>query len=385
MAHTSEIYKLNGKSLNAAKRLYNLLAQYNNNMINRGHDPADIHGIMLTEEFNQHLKEILTNKRNGIGHPLGFKKPAAQVYSARDSYPRAYQSFPEVYQHKIKRGEFYMVSPIDYKGRHFTPKDGVRLSESEREKFSGGIFGNGWDPNFPLMMEKAHGRKLPRDFNKAATHIIDRTPSFIPDDMTHSVYQANFRSQHIIDDFKKRQKTYADNCTALMNHVTAIIKKNNAASGVMLRHDKESGLQVTISSSGATKEFFAIKDFEIQSVNAHDISITPNVETENGKIFKRLLDQVPSRRPDLSDYWQLANPTAPRSSNYSRFPRLHTLEGQDYLVYEVPRDKNAKDHSRPADSIKINIKDFNWLKQDQEDRQVGINPPPPPKAFKLGR
>jgi hypothetical protein len=397
----SELYKLEGKSREAAMRIgYILHSAINKNPIST-QDYQEF--LNIKKSFNQMALGVMKEKTPDLLTQAGLDKASIQVFKYQDGYPRAYTNFPQIYVNPNTPGDIYMQCPVDYKGNHFVPEDGIKIEGDEKKHISEQLFAGGWTKNAPLLEREENGIALPEDFDENNSITIDNGDGF--ESATVKIYKANNRSLHVIQDFLSRQESFGENVKKLFDfvrsqatsgeieHNSQTIDASTLHADMGIAYDNEENPHVFLalinpSAQDPTQGLIIPKDTDtylVQEQYDHRYRIIPNEETELGKEFKSFLNTV-SKRPDLSDYWQLHNPTAPKVLDENgqeidaKVPQLDMIDGEHYLIYTVDPSQE-KDASAPPDGIPVSKADYLWIKQDSVDKQLGIQTPPPPKGF----
>jgi len=114
------------------------------------------HAIKRAIAVSQSGEVLSDTEKNELAEILGLKSPVAQYGKDEQGNVFAYAVFPETFGHPFSQNkdEFYMLCPI---GRtkaaeqtHFTPADGVELSEAEVDTLERILF-MPWGGSVPIV------------------------------------------------------------------------------------------------------------------------------------------------------------------------------------------------------------------------------------------
>jgi hypothetical protein len=397
------IYRLEGQSYECAARIASILQQSLKSCPLVANDVEEFKSLKTL--FNRKAFETIENSSPEIIEQAGLRHGSTQIYTYELGEPRAYINYPVIYAHPDNKDDVYMVCPLDYKGEHFIPDGGVKLDENQTRKIAGHLFKGGWLENPPFLEKTEHGTELPENYDPL-TDI-----SFINgEDNTGleniKIYRAQGRSLEVVKDFVKRQQNFNDSLQTLMQLAKATCEvgynemyQGRQAKGFelnlsiardqdnyphlfisMLDHEEdENGQKQHI--SPADNQVFLVRENTDQGFR-----VEPNKETELGRQMQKLLDGIRTQ-PQLGDYWQLFNPTAPEASEQEiqqgfnpKVPHLGFLDGDFYLSYVIDT-RAEKDASCPPDAVHVPLAEFLWRVNDAQDRSLGIEPPPMPKKL----
>ena len=415
MSQEHIVYKLQGKSLAAAKELEKFAethwkAQppvvYPINMLDLQRRSQEIYAAMMRK---------LHDENPALEAATGLDKPVTKVLSGIESSPRAYVSWPEIFTTAVgPKSEYFMYAPISHDGSHFEPEDGVALNEKQEQRAGNLLWAGGWIGNAPLAPRPDFGVPVPAGFDPATSNILQRN-GLSSETETVRVFKAAGASLAAVHSLQNQEAAHNEAVTRLFDHIksmaptTAQLYKADGSPGpvvkvyanLSLSDDGENTPRPTISIRiDGSGEPVGVKESEgyIVAAPAHggDVYIVPNVNSEAGKQFAELLNHPDLRRKDVRNYPQLRYPAAPDSvggqfqeaaKDFSGLPLIRDFGGDHYLVYRVERDKNDPTLPGPAGAIPVSPAAFHWLDADATDGMRGISPPPmPPEiAAELGK
>jgi hypothetical protein len=415
MSQEHVVYKLQGKSLAAAKELEKLAEAH------WKAQPPVVYPINMldaqrrSQEIYAGFMRKLHDENPALEAATGLDKPVTKVLSGIESSPRAYVAWPEIFTTAVgPKPEYFMYVPIGHDGSHFEPEDGVKLNAQQEQRAGNALWAGGWMDNAPLATRPDIGVPLPAGFDPATSKTLQRN-GLSDETQTVRVFRAAGASLAAVQSLQNQETAHSEAVTRLFDHIksmaptTAQLYKPDGSPGpvvnvyanMSLSDDGESTPRPTISIRiEGSGEPLGVKDSEgyIVAAPAHggDVYIVPNVNTEAGKLFAELLNHPDLRRKDVRNYPQLRYPAVADGVNgqfqeaakdYSGLPIMRDFGGDHYLVYRVERDKDDPRLPGPPDAIPVSPAAFHWLDADATDGMRGISPPPmPPEiAAELGK
>jgi hypothetical protein len=412
-----KVYKLQGKSLSAAKKLEKLAsAAYRA-------DKYDINGKNLAQiQREQSARSAvitgqLLKDAPAVMKAAGLDQPAIVVQNKPGAHPRAYETYPAIYSTVAKNPAYYMYVPVGHDGKHFTPPGGKLLDGKQASAIGNYLFAGGWIDNPPLLYRPDRGAPLPAKYRAPKT----KAKNADDDGTRQKIFIASGRSLHVVQDYIAAKARYDKSVKEAFDAVKAAVEglkdeiaphlpegetfyANQSMSEGRSRLDEglpaikpqftisvRRGGKINIMEGGKpVTDVPALKEnkyFRITGQKHGDDIIEARTDTPEGMVLHKKLDAVSAVRPSLGAYWQLRNPTAPPVKDEfakaigvdNAAPRLESKGGVHYLIYRV--GKEGVDHCQPPDAIPVSEAEYLWSKADDEDRERGILPPPPPKAL----
>jgi hypothetical protein len=392
-----KIYKLEGKSLIAARKLETLVeAAYAAEKISlSGKNLAEIR--LAATNFHRNLAGNLLKQAPTVMRAAGLTKPHIIVRNEPGALPRAYETYPEIHVSPFKSRDYYMFVPVDYKGHTFVPEGAKLLNKKETNAVHDLLFAGGWSDSAPLLYRPDRGTKTPCDYYPPRGKVPETK---------EKIFIAAGRSLEYVKDFidhkKRHEKAVNDAFNALDEAYNIVVKESGASEKVYVNKSMSNAVSRLDQGLPAIKPVFTasarqagsgspvvipeLKDnrfFKVTEQKHGDDVIATRTDTPEGSALHKKLDAV-GIRPDIAAYWALKNPTAPKvKDKFAQalgvdygVPKLESNGGVHYLIYKI--GKTGKDHCNPPDSIPVSTAEYLWAKADAEDRARGIYPPPPP-------
>lgn len=407
----TEVYQLDldGKAYQAAMAL--------NKVINEAYakNPTSLDRKTLFAELQAQHPDLL--------QATGLLSPSTQVMTYNDGQPRTHLTYATIYpSYKSaddKKPDLYMYITAGYKGDHFTPDGATKLDEKQAERVGMLLFAGGWLETAPIFRLPDVGIATPADFDVKVHNSFDRS---LKENRTTATFIAEGRSLELIEDFRQRKGQQTDACAAVREWLTEIVLSSykttdlsatqgeiyvNVGYSAEASSGKKTGFSLSVRKTGNLSLMDGGQPLELSS-NAHflvkekgggEYWVTPNKKTKEGKALKQLFDAVPLA-PGLADYAELRGNFPIQQDGTDKLlgingvvPRLHSLMGKTILVYNRDIDTKTYDAATdgqslvipafcPPDARPLDTALFLWLSKDDEDRNVGISPPPMPDALK---
>lgn len=397
------IYELKGKSLEAAKRLeqeiikdLNVRAVQNTGYLNETRDSW--------QEFYARLVERLRLEDPALLELTGLNAPSVQTFQGKDSLPRAYRSYPEIYLSPEKNPRYFMFAPADYKGDCFTPADGVMLNEKQERAVSDLLFAGGWIGNAPLIGLNKEGVALPAGFQPEPRETLQKKSP--EGTRTYRCFIADGKSLAAVADFDRRTEEYRAACDAVRD----VVKKAAARSfpemlkslpaGEELRADvsyryggdREGKTEFLLSvrmegknniwNAGKTVPLVKNPFFTWTESQNGEYTIIAREDTPEGKLLSAMIKAVPLT-PSLKDYRELLGNFSYSQDQIDVAPGIHgtvpwvkKFNALTVLVYNAEDDD--KGNFCPPDAKPLPTAAYHWLHSDDSDKNLGIKPPPMP-------
>jgi len=393
------VYELHGSAADAAKQLVALEKDIYQRRVPEGSrrvvSPRD--GALLRREVADEIRK----KRPDLVEKTGLDVPAVLVERLEATgYPRAYNQYPHIGMIDPE-GRIFMFCPLDYKGEHYVPEDGVQVDDGDlyTTDFGDMIYRRQGAFSPPLLAREKSGTKLPADFDAAKHRFRDREP----ENHALKVFIAAGSSLACVQDFLKRKEDLTNAKKKVQQKVEELASELDGKATLGAKEGDDIAVRCYFKpdAAGKTEVWLELKnksrgnDAVILKDNAHFLTedyshgafrIMPNRATPEGQKLGRLFDNLTSE-PKLEQYWQLWNPTAPSLTDKfngkpieTRTPTIDTVRGVHYLVYKVDPDA-AKDHCCPPGGIPVNAAEYLWMKADQQDEESFVRQPEPPAAL----
>lgn len=351
------------------------------------------------EKFYDGLLRRLAAEAPELLQATGLASPAVQVRQGKDSLPRAYREFPAIFSSPEKKPRYFMYAPVDYKGDHFTPRDGVRQNAKQERMLGSLLFADGWLGNAPLVSPKKVGVATPAGYAPA------------PDDGTGTTHTrrtfiAGGESLAAIEDYQRRDKEYHAACDRARKAINKIAEQDfpellkSAPAGEELRAqatyryggylDGRTEMLLSVRMEGKASIWNAGKTvplsdneaWTLKNSHGNEYVVEPRRDTQAGRALAAVLDAIPPT-PHLSEYPVLLGDFAFKPSQIEAalgvngvVPFVQELGGKKILVYNTEDD--AKSGFTPKGATPLPVAAYNWLDADQGDRNMGIQPPPMP-------
>lgn len=274
-------------------------------------------------------------------------EPIITIQLVNGSYPRAYQSWPEVHvDHIDGKLDFYIDVPKDYKGRIFQPPGSTPLSEKEWYKFR-----NSYGDMYEGHGTRPVGVYLPSDY---AVH-----KKTIQGSEDTRYYHLAGESLRIYRAFEADQKSADAASSKLMKAWKAASHSYCGTELVSVEFKSNPG-----------------RGWKKQDPEYGRNSYAPDLATPEGRAIQAEFAALP-QRPDLKELQKRLVPGSPDS----QFPLVHKNEEHQLIMLEYSTKKGVI--AAPADAIRIPAIVYNWLRQDQMDVLCGVQPPPAPPEIKF--
>lgn len=381
------IFELNGKSLNAALCLQREIKRELQTFTVKNTGPVN-EIVKSFEDFYAGLLRRMRREFPEILDMVGLNSPATQVLQDKDSLPRSYKNFPEIFVSPENPPRYFMYAPVDYKGEHFTPADGVRLDEKQEKHVGNMLFMGGWGGTAPLVSFRREGVALPQDYKPLPQdQSDDKTVSYIS-------FVAQGRSLAAVHDFEQRTEAYH----AAVEKVQELVEKAAAESFPQLLLSLPAGEELRAEvnyryggdMAGKTEILLSVRQegktdlwnmgktvpvpagpyYTLTESYGGEYIVTARTDTQEGRQLAALMDAIPPT-PSLKDYPEILG-------DVGSIVNVRKLGGMALLVF------HAKDAQTvlpcPQDAKPLSTQAFHWLRADEDDRNIGIKPPPMPEA-----
>ena len=398
------LFELTGESLSSALRLeweirkeLETVTPQQTGYMNEIRDSWNAFYTNLQKRLEQEAPELLA--------ATGLTAPSVQVNHGKDTWPRAYEHFPQIFSSPEREPRYFMYAPVDYKGDHFTPQDGRLITGREEAKIGTLLFADGWLDNAPVFAKQKSGTTLPPDYNPGANPWLQED---LKNTHTQRVFVAGGESLDAVVDMRRREKEFSAAAGAVSDEIKRIAELEipklleklpegeNLRASVSYRYG--GGLKtvemllsvrmegnVNIMNGGKAVKLESNDAYTLTSDHGNEYKVKPRRDTDAGKKLAALLDAVP-KHPTLADYPQLHANFRYKADEIGNMlglngvvPFARDVGGRTVLVYNT--DKDAPADFTPPGAKAIHAAVYNWLVSDDGDRNMGITPPPMPKEI----
>lgn len=398
------LYALKGKSLEAAlqleleiRRELETVPVKNAGALNEIQDSWD--------RFYDGLILRLQKEQPQLLRQTGLDSPAPQVFQEKGGLPRAYRRYPEIFSSPEKTPRYFMYAPVDYRGNHFAPEDGVPVTGKPAAQVDDLLFAGGWLGNAPLVSRKKHGVALPA----AEAAALSKSFRKADDDGHRQIcFIAGGESLAAIEDFNRRTADYHARVGALREAIQKTVEAQFPDIMALARLPADEAIRASISyryggGDGKTEMLLSVRQegrlemmaagrsltalpenpaYRLKKSEGGEFTVKPRRDTAEGKALAALFDAIPAT-PALAEYKILHAGYAFTPGRFDSMlgvngvvPRVHQLEGRTILVYNA--DDAARETFCPPGAIPLPTAAFKWLNADAADRNLGVTPPPMP-------
>lgn len=400
------VFELKGRSLWAAKRLEEEIRKeletttpQSTGLLSEIHDSWN--------KFYEGLIRRLSGEAPWMLRLTGLTSPAVQVSHEKDSLPRAYREFPDIFSSPGEPPRYFMYVPVDYNGNHFTPPDGVQLTREQAEKVDDLLFAGGWLGNAPLVNRPKAGVETPADYDPLQNSFLRRAQK---DRHTQRTFIAGGESLAAVEDYEKRTAAWRAAAEKAREAIQVIAEAEFPQ--LLEALPEGEGLRASVGYSyggnlnGKTQMMLSVRqegnvDFmaggkpvALQDNDAYTLTkryggeytVEPRRDTEAGKQLAAIMDAIP-KTPSLGDYPQLRgdftfypNPIEAAFSMNGTTPHVRKFGSSTVLVYNT--DVTETGNFTPPGATPLPLKAYKWLEADERDRNQGITPPPMPQELR---
>ena len=402
------LYHLKGSSLEAAKRLQDEVTQElrNTSVLKKGNFESTQDGWLETFQI---LLARLEQDAHEILELTGLKSPAIRVYRELQTLPRAYAEYPQIFISPEKDASYFMYVPVDYKGKHFIPKNSVEMDSQQTENIGNLLFAGGWLGNAPIFHMNKYGVETPTDYQSPSD--TDLRQAFTYAQNGKICFIAFGRSLEIVSDYKVCTEKWRQHLETAKDVIIAETIKTKVDILCLLplgedinitvnysyfmRGGDQTTLLLSIRREGKNNIFDAGKPLQALTSPAYLLTergggeyiVSPRYDTPEGQALAVLIEAIPST-PSLSVYPEL-------SANYKSninvmsdmlgatdvVPQVVEVGGHTVLVYNCANLTNEDINFCPPDAIPFPVEAYEWLRSDEGDTNLGIPHPPKPKIL----
>lgn len=337
----------------------------------------------------------------------GLNAATIQVMGGgKDALPRAYREFPQIYLSPEEPPRYFMGVPVDYQGNFFRPQDAQLLDNAETERAADLLFAGGWLGNAPLVTRKKEGVATPADYApaKPSFHSAARRDTF-----TQRVFIAGGDSLKAVEDYERRKAAYEAAMSRAQSAVKTIAEMEfpklleslpegeglRASAGATYGGYMKGKTVITLSvrmqgrenpwNAGKTVPLADNEAYTLQPRHGGEYTVTPRRDTHAGRALAAIFDAIP-KTPDLSEYPTLLadftfypNQFEAAFGMNDRTPHIRKFGGRTLLVYNS--DESETGDFTPPGATPMPLKAFKWLEADEQDRNMGVTPPPMPQEI----
>lgn len=394
------VYKLEGVSLSAAKRLQQEIKKERETAPPLGlGNASDIKKSW--ENFYRQVLARLEKEAPEVLEHTGLRVATIHVREQKQHFPRAYEKFPQIFLSPLDPPDYYMYVPTDYKGRHFVPSDARLLDEKEERHVGHLLFAGGWIGNPPLLSMPENGVKTPEDFIPKT--VFEREQW---DQNELVCFIAKGRSLAIVQDLKARADVWKKKldaaCTAIKQEVEKTLPQLLASlpkgeevyisASYAYCSGKIPELLLSISRKGHGDIFAMGKKvppvpspaFHLVPREYGEYTVTARTDTPEGLEIAKLIADI-SATPWPGDYPELFAPFKIKEDQITKMlgvngvvPRAATLAQNVFLIYNASTGE-PRGNFCPPDAVPCPAEIYHWLFDDQNDRMINVIPPPMPK------
>lgn len=400
------VYALSGRALAAAKQLrHEVEKELERTPVQKLGNLKDIGDSW--DALYRNLIVRLEKESPEILVLTGLKAPTTQVFQGPQTLPRAYNSFPEIFLSPEREPKYFMYAPVDYRGKHFVPVDSRKLGPKEEDKVGNLLFAGGWLGNAPLVSIKKHGVATPADYAAPSDSELRKAfPHAMNDEV---IFLAAGRSLEIVEDYRARTKDWEAKIDAAREEIEKEVTKRKAEVLALLPAGEDvrasvsysysmgggdmAQLQLSVRREGKDNLWNAGKAVTPPSSPAYTLTdlgyggeyaVTPNRATPEGRKIAALMDAIPLT-PGLGDYPELRAGYSVRHDEITRYLGVNgevpqEIEAGGFTVLRYTAAPGAKKDFCPPGAIPFPTEAYEWLRADDGDKNMGITPPPMPKA-----
>lgn len=382
------VYKLAGRSLEAALRLGEELQaeiaqkrpQQTGTLKDIGDSWQSVYSALKTRLASE-APELLTE--------TGLTSPSVQIFQGPQSLPRAYEVYPDIIVSPERNPEYFMYVPVDYKGDHYVPADGILQSEQEVGRLSARLFADGWLGNGPIVATPRKGVETPADYIAPAQSELRAAFPYAANDRT--CFLAEGRSLAAVKDLRRRTDEWKQSIDQVFTAAKAAVEEMrdqilaflpagedfyiNTSYSYSQQPGDQARLELSVRRAGKTGMMQAGQPVALPAIPAFEIRndegvmrIAARTDTPEGRAFAKLLEAIPST-PSLQEYPELhASKRAPQQAV--------DLGGHTLLIYNAAPEGFCPPGAKPFPT-----EAYEWLRADQGDHNMGVTPPPMPLAL----
>lgn len=396
------VYALSGRTLEAAKQLERELAKELETV------PVKTLGNMkeIGDSWDAMYRGLLVRLEKEAPEILvltGLKAPTTQVFKGPQSLPRAYNEYPQIFLSPEKEPRYFMYVPVDYRGRHFMPLDSKRLNDKEEAKVGDLLFAGGWLGNAPIVTVKKRGVATPADYVAPDDAELRKSAGYAVNDQV--IFLPAGRSLELVQDYRARTEDWKAKIDAAREEIEkeVIKRKGDVLAFLPPGEDVKPSISYRYSSGGGDKVQLLLsvrregKDnlwhagkavnpplspaytLEAQEYGGEFI-VTPNRATPEGRKIAALIDAIPLT-PGLGDYPELRADYSVHHDDITKMLGVngevpYALDVAGITVLRYMASPDARKDFCPPDAKPFPTEAYEWLRSDEGDKNMGIEPPP---------
>ncbi len=400
------VYKLQGRSLAAAMRLEEELRRELETV------PVQNTGTFkeIGDSWSALYKGLLARLKREAPEVLrltGLNDRAVQVSQEPQTLPRAYAEVPHISLSPEKNPEYFMYVPVDYKGRHFAPVDGILLNAREERITGDRLFAGGWLGNAPIVSVTKQGVATPADYTLPSQSALRKAFPYIKNDRV--TFLAAGRSLAAVADYNARKEEWQRRLKTACHAIEAVVEQDRPKILAALPSGEDVRISASYSyySNGGGKATLLLsvrregKDdlwnagktvpappspaFVLEARGGGEYIVKARTDTPEGRRLASVINAVPDT-PSLGDYAALRGNFDVRQDDIGKamgvngiVPQVTELAGHTFLTYNAA-PKAKKNGFCPPDAKPFPASAYAWLRKDDEDCRMGTTPPPMPKS-----
>ncbi|NBX66154.1 MAG: hypothetical protein EBQ96_04075 [Proteobacteria bacterium] len=382
-----KVYKLEGSALDAAKRIHMAritMAKLFGPKIVLPMTFSEISS--LSQKFHAEAYAKMRTEIPELLERTGLATPVIVIKQEAGTLPRAYREYPSIYTNGGENDGIYLYAPIAHDGSWFVPPDSRLLDYKESDAVGNALFAGGWSDPLTIMPLAMEGTELPRGFVPPTDMGEPRFPAriFLPQGASYNDLNDHLAKRAAWNDHMSRLADAVRDAMLVSAHasfdpsvvggdgfyvnMSYAIQAGAPQITASLRRDDKGG---DFMKAGQPLPLPDSADYVAAPFTHGEYRITPNANptTDFGRTIAALFGNVPPFA-DVADYPSLATPDG-------RGPIHHNYGGIDFLYYS---GLTANDPFVPAGAKPVSNATYWWIRNDEEDRNRGIVPPPMPAS-----
>lgn len=382
------VYELGGRSRDAAEALAGEMR--------RELDVRPSSSLADRDAVHAGLADRLKREQPELLELTGLTSPVVCVYKRQESWPRAYREYPCIFMSPETRPRYFMYAPVGYRGEHFVPPDARRLSEIEAQHAGNLLFAGGWLGNAPVVELKKAGVPVPSDYQSPSARELREVFGALS--VRQVAYVTAGRSLELVQDYRQCEADWRRSIKRASRAIRFAVREQrqhilaglpagediniNISPSYSSRGGDMVALELSIQQQGRVNIMHAGRRVVVPASPAYAVDVRdgrsfvqPRLDTPQGQRLKVILDAIPVT-PALSSYPELI--LQGRAQVYA--PHAVEVAGHTVLLYNLARADSAASFC-PPDARRLPIAAFNWLRGDEGDRNIGIDPPPAPSRL----
>ena len=358
-----KVYELDGKSLEAAQELWFLVkTEIQDKKPQNSGNFGEIREAW--NKFYQDFIQLLKDQHPEILKATGLDSPSLCVNQSAGGMPRCYREFPSIFIAPTKKLMMYMYVPVNYNDIDFVPEDARLLNGVETVEVGNLLFAGGWLNNPALVDVPREGVAVPFDFKKS-----DEKPLRSSFNNDYYDYMATGPALAAVKAFQKAKEEYSGNGTRIFDRTSELVGL------ISDTHDKKSvGMMMSNPDVAAKKNYSGIELTGVQELPENPYFKT-RFEDNRCLVVLRL------DTPEGREYAKMfENRTEPELKDF-----LNVDLGQAIITDHIGQTFiSCKNQLNPLPNGFKPVSDelMRWIKDDAQDMNIGVTPPPMPTKLK---